>query len=142
MAEIEMLIDSIRVSAVNDQRVVILKEKIADRFLPIWIGPVEADVIAIKLQNVPVTRPLTHDFVCDVINALGATIKSVVVCELKEETFLAKVVLESKGKGLEIDCRPSDALAVAVRVNAPIFADEKVLEIAGVLKNEEGKEQT
>jgi bifunctional DNase/RNase len=137
MANIEIVIDSIRVSLMNYQRVVVLKEKDSDRYLPIWIGPAEADAIAVKMQGVYVPRPLTHDFICVAIDALGGSVQSVIMNKLENDTFFAKVVLESDKGQKEIDCRPSDALAVAVRLGIPIFADEKVLEEAGVLLDEE-----
>ncbi len=134
---IEMTIDSIRVSLMNYQRVVILKEKIAKRYLPIWIGPAEADAIAVKLQGVNVPRPLTHDLLGLVIDSLGATVDSIVVSDLKSDTFYAKIVLNVDGEQIEIDSRPSDALALAVRVEVPIYADEAVLDKAGILLDEE-----
>ena len=111
---IEMTIDSIRVSLMNYQRVVILKEKMAERYLPIWIGPAEADAIAVRLQGVTVPRPLTHDLLHSVIDALGATINSIIVSDLKNDTFYAKIMLNADGGLLEVDSRPSDALAPAV----------------------------
>jgi len=134
---IEMIIDSIRVSLMNYQRVVILKEKMADRYLPIWIGPSEADAIAVKLQDVSVPRPLTHDLLRSVIDALGATIDSIIVSELKNDTFYAKIILNVDGKQMEVDSRPSDALALAVRVGVPIYVDEAVLDKAGILLDKE-----
>lgn len=134
---IEMTIDSIRVSVTNYQRVVILKDKAFDRYLPIWIGPAEADAIAVKLQDVSVPRPLTHDLLGSVIAALGATVVQIVVCDLKNDTFFAKIHLQTNGKSLEIDSRPSDAMALAVRVSAPIFVDESVMEKAGILLDKE-----
>jgi len=137
---IEMIIDSIRVSLMNYQRVVILKEKIADRYLPIWIGPAEADAIAVKLQEVKVPRPLTHDLLRSVIDALGASIDSIIVSDLKNDTFYAKIILNVDGKQMEVDSRPSDALALAVRVGVPIFAEDVVLDKAGIfLDKETGK---
>lgn len=134
---IEMTIDSIRVSLMNYQRVVILKEKEADRYLPIWIGPAEADAIAVKLQEVTVPRPLTHDLLRSVIDSLGATINSIIVCELKNDTFFAKIILNVDGGQLEVDSRPSDALALAVRAGVPIYAEETVLDRAGILLDKE-----
>ena len=130
---IEMTIDSIRVSLMNYQRVVILKEKDAERYLPIWIGPAEADAIAVKLQGANVPRPLTHDLLRSVIDSLGVTIDYIVVNDLKSDTFYAKVMLNVDGKQIEIDSRPSDALALAVRAETAIFADEAVLDKAGIL---------
>jgi bifunctional DNase/RNase len=134
---IEMTIDSIRVSLMNYQRVVILKEKMSDRYLPIWIGPAEADAIAVKLQGVAVPRPLTHDLLSSVIDTLGAGVNSIIVNDLKNDTFYAKVILDMDGKQVEVDSRPSDALALAVRTGVPIFADEAVLDKAGILLDAE-----
>jgi len=134
---IEMSVDSIRVSVMNSQRVVILKEVKADRYLPIWIGPAEADAIAIKLQGVSVPRPLTHDLLHSVISTLGAKIKSILVNDLQNDTFYAKISFDFNGKELEIDSRPSDAIAIAVRAKAPIYANEEVLEKAGIIFDQE-----
>ena len=134
---IEMTVDSIRVSLMNYQRVVILKEKMAERYLPIWIGPAEADAIAVKLQGVSVPRPLTHDLLCSIIAALGASINSITVCDLKNDTFFAKVVLSVDGEQIEIDSRPSDALALAVRAEVPIYVEELVLDKAGIMLDRE-----
>ena len=130
---VEMTIDSIRVSLMNYQRVVILKGRVDERYLPIWIGPAEADAIAVKLQDVPVPRPLTHDLLRNVINELGAIIRSIIVTELRNDTFFAKVILEVDRKQVEVDSRPSDALALAVRTEVPIYAEEAVLDKAGIL---------
>jgi len=111
----EMIIDSIRVSMLNYQRVVILKEKGAERYLPIWIGPAEADAIAVRLQEVEVPRPLTHDLLGSVITNLGARVNAIIVCDLRNDTFYAKIILALNGKQMEIDSRPSDAIALAVR---------------------------
>ncbi len=134
---IEMTIDSIRVSLMNYQRVVILREKKAGRYLPIWIGAAEADAIAVKLQGVNVPRPLTHDLLGLVIDSLGATVDSIIVNDLKSDTFYAKVILNVDGGQVEIDSRPSDALALAVRAGVPIFVDEAVLDKAGIVLDEE-----
>jgi len=129
---IELTIESIRVSLMNYQRVVILKEKESDRYLPIWIGPAEADAIAVRLQEVAVARPLTHDLLRSVIDSLGASVDYVIVNDLSNDTFFARIMLQIDGRVMEIDSRPSDAIALAVRVQVPIYADESVLEKAGV----------
>jgi len=136
---VEMTIESIRVSLMNYQRVVILKEKSSDRYLPIWIGPAEADAIAVQLQDVSVPRPLTHDLLRSVIDTLGATVNHVLVNDLSNDTFYARIVLDVNGGPLEIDSRPSDAIALAVRAKVPIFADELVLDKAGVLLDKDGE---
>lgn len=130
---IEMTIESIRVSLMNFQRVIILKEKDAERYLPIWIGPSEADAIALQLQEVSVARPLTHDLLRSVIGALGGTVMSIVVNDLNNDTFYARIILDVHGQHVEVDSRPSDAIALAVRVKVPIFADEAVLDKAGIV---------
>jgi bifunctional DNase/RNase len=136
---IELTIESIRVSLMNYQRVVILKEKDSDRYLPIWIGPAEADAIAVRLQEVAVARPLTHDLLRSVIDSLGASVDYVIVNDLSNDTFFARIMLQIDGRVMEIDSRPSDAIALAVRVQVPIFADESVLEKAGVKLDQEGQ---
>ena len=134
---LEMTIDSIRVSPMNYQRVVILKERDADRYLPIWIGPAEADAIAVKLQDLSVPRPLTHDLLRTVIDNLGGSVEHILVNDLQNDTFFAKITIQTNGSSKEIDCRPSDAVALAVRAQAPIFAEESVLEKAGILLDKE-----
>ena len=129
---IEMIVDSIRVSLMNYQRVVILKEKETSRYLPIWIGAAEADAIAVKLQGTSVQRPLTQDLMQSVIDALGGKVNSIVINNLQKDVFFAKVVLNRDGEQFEIDSRPSDAIALAVRVQAPIYAEEDVLNRGGV----------
>jgi bifunctional DNase/RNase len=136
---VEMTIDSIRVSLMNYQRVVMLKEKAAERYLPIWIGPAEAEAIAVKLQKVTVPRPLTHDLLRSVIGTLGATINCIIVSDLRNDTFYAKIVLNVDGGQMEIDSRPSDALALAVRAEVPIYAEETVLDRASILLDKETK---
>ena len=134
---IEMIIDSIRVSLMNYQRVVILKEKAAERYLPIWIGPAEADAIAAKLQGATVQRPLSHDLLHSVIGALGATINFILLSDLKSYTFYAKIVFNADGGQMEVDSRPSDALALALRAGVPIYAEESVLDRAGIMLDKE-----
>ena len=134
---LELIIDSIRVSLMNYQRVVILRVKDSDRYLPIWIGPSEADAIALKLQDVSVPRPLTHDLLRSVIESLGATVAHIVVSDLSDDTFYAKITLNVDGGQTEIDSRPSDALALAVRVEVPIYVDDSVLDKAGILLDKE-----
>ena len=136
---LEMVIHSIRVSVNSYQRVVILKEKGTERFLPIWIGPAEADSIAIQLQGVTVPRPMTHDLLRSAIDLLGATVRHILVSELNNDTFFAKIVLDTNGKSTELDSRPSDAIALAVRTKAPIYVEEGVLEKAGIMMDGEGQ---
>jgi bifunctional DNase/RNase len=134
---IEMSIESIRVNIMNYTRVVILKEKNAERYLPIWIGAAEADAIAVRLQEVAVARPLTHDLLLAVIDSLGAHVTSIIVNDLANDTFYSRIILDANGRQLEIDSRTSDAIALAVRARVPIFAEESVLDRAGVLLDQE-----
>lgn len=129
---IEVKIDSIRVSLMSQHRVVVLKEIGAERYLPIWIGPFEADSITIQLQGVQVARPLTHDLLRNIINEMGAKVSHIMVNELKNDTFYARIVMDINGQSMEIDSRPSDAVALAVRVSAPLFVAEEVMEMAAI----------
>ena len=138
----EVVIDSIRVSMVNYQRVVILKEKETNRYLPIWIGPAEADSIAVRLQEMAVPRPLTHDLLCSLVESLGGSIESISVSDLQNDTFIATLRLRINEEFIEVDCRPSDALAIAVRTKVAIFVEEAVLAKAAVLLDEEGNPVT
>ena len=133
----ELSIESIRLSLMNYQRVVILREKDSDRYLPIWIGPAEADAIAVRLQDVSVARPLTHDLLRNLIDQLGGRVSHIVVNDLSNDTFFARIVLDLNGQTMEVDSRPSDAIALAVRVEAPIYAEESVLDRAGVVLDEQ-----
>ena len=134
---IEMNVDSVRMSMMSYQRVVILREKNTERYLPIWIGPAEADAIMIKLQGIVSPRPLTHDLLESVISKLGASVNSVIVNELQNDTFFAKLILDVKGEQLELDSRPSDAIAIAIRADAPIYVEEGVLDRVGILIDHE-----
>jgi bifunctional DNase/RNase len=138
---IEMNIESIRVSLVNSQRVILLKEKMGERYLPIWIGASEADAIAIKLQGVEVRRPLTHDLLHSIIDLLGGTAELVIINEMKNDTFYAKINLTVHGDLIEVDSRPSDALALAVRTGTPILVNESVLNQAGLFLDQESGKQ-
>jgi bifunctional DNase/RNase len=139
---IEAKILSIRMSLVTQHRVVILKEVNAERYLPIWIGAYEADAIAVELQDVSVSRPLTHDLLRSVIGELGAKVTSILINDLHDDTFYARIIMDVGGRHVEVDSRPSDALALAVRVGSQIYVDEAVMDKAGVLLDGQGKEQT
>ena len=132
MTATEMMIDSVSVALVNYQRALILKAKETEKYLPVWIGASEADAIAATLHDVQFSRPLTHDFLCSVIETLGATVKSIIIDKLVDNAFHAKVVLVTDKGKIDMDCRPSDAVAVAVRTKAPIFVDDEVLDRAGI----------
>lgn len=129
---IEVEIESIRISLVTQHRIVLLKEIDGDRQLPIWVGPCEADAITIELQDVKVERPLTPDLLVTAIDQLGGSISHILIRELKDNVFYASLFVDVNSKLTEIDCRPSDAIALAVRAKAPIFMKDEVLEAAGV----------
>ncbi len=134
---IEVVIDSVRVSLTNQQRIVILREVDAERYLPIWIGPYEAEAITIALQDIEVARPQTHDLLKNILNSLNARLVRVEVVNLKDDVFYGNLVVEVDGKILEIDSRPSDALAMAVRARVPILASRDVMETAGILPEQD-----
>jgi len=133
---IEVKIDSLRVSLTNQQRIVVLKQVNSDRFLPIWIGPYEAEAITIALQEIEVSRPQTHDLVKNIITSLNANLTRAVIKVLKDDVFYGVLVLEVNGKEFEIDSRPSDAIAVAVRAHAPIMVSERVMDEASIIPEE------
>jgi hypothetical protein len=128
----EVVVESVRVHMLSSQHVVILKELGRDRYLPIWIGPWEANAIAMRLQGVEPERPLTHDLMASLMQDLGARVREVDIVGLEAETFFARIVLEAGGRVHEVDARPSDALALAVRTGAPVYAADDVLDRAGV----------
>lgn len=134
---IEVVIDSIRVSLMSPQRIVILKEMDSERFLPIWIGPFEADAITLSLQELEVARPMTHDLLRNMLQVLGAQVLQVKITELREDVFYARIVISVNGREMEIDSRPSDALALAVRVHVPIFVTEVVMDEAASIPEAE-----
>jgi bifunctional DNase/RNase len=130
---IRVTVDSVKVSMLSQHRVVVLKAEDDERYLPIWIGPFEADAITIGLQQVQMTRPLTHDLLEDVIDHMNASVSHIKVNDLKNDTFYAEIVVEQNGQTLLIDSRPSDAIALAVRVNVPIYVAEEVMDKAGIV---------
>jgi bifunctional DNase/RNase len=134
---IEVVIDSIRVSLMSQQRIVILRERNADRYLPIWIGIYEAESITIALQEMEVARPLTHDLMRNIFSELGARVIRVEVVALKDDTFFGRLVVEANGRTLHIDSRPSDALAIAVRAHVPVLVAAEVMDAAAVSPDED-----
>ncbi len=138
---VEVVIDSIRVSLMSQQRIVILREVNSNRYLPIWIGVYEAEAITISLQEVEVIRPLTHDLLKNVFTSLNARIVRVEISALKDDTFFGNIVVEVDGHILDIDSRPSDALNLAVRAHVPIMVATSVLDSAGIVPEENLKEE-
>lgn len=129
---IEVVVDSVRVSLINQQqRLVVLREIRGPRYLPIWIGPFEAEAITMGLNRTEVGRPLTHDLLFGLVGHLGAVVERIVVSDLRDETFYARIVLNQDGQRIEVDSRPSDAIALAVRAEVPIFVADEVMDRAG-----------
>tara|TARA_B100000945_G_scaffold321075_1_gene333694 strand:+ start:2803 stop:3330 length:528 start_codon:yes stop_codon:yes gene_type:complete len=129
---IKVTIDSIRVSLMTQHRVAILKEDSSERYLPIWIGPCEADSITVRLQNLEMARPLTHDILAQTISDLGGNVLHVSIHDLRNDVFYASIVIEQNSEQIELDARPSDALALAVRTHIPIFVTTEVMEKASI----------
>ncbi|MGO8949769.1 MAG: bifunctional nuclease family protein [Ktedonobacterales bacterium] len=129
---VEMSVESVRINLATNQRVVILKDGQGDRYLFIWIATAEAYSIAMELQGTTSLRPLTHDLLKAVIAELGGTIVSVIINDLSDDIYYARLVLDANGRHVEVDSRPSDAIALAVRAKVPIYVAENVLESAGV----------
>jgi len=138
---VEVIIDSVRVSLTNQQRIVVLRELNTERYLPIWIGPYEAESITIALQEIEVSRPQTHDLVKNLLNQLNARILRVEVLSLKDDVFYGVLVVECNEQIVEIDSRPSDALAIAARTHSKILVSEEVMGIAGIVPEMDIHEQ-
>lgn len=134
---VEVTVDSIRVSLMSQYRVVILKDNTSDRYLPIWIGPCEADAITVELQEMPPQRPLTHDLLRSAIRELGGRIVHILINDLRSDVYYARIVVDVNGRQVEIDSRPSDAIALAVRAKAPIFVADNVMERAAIEPEED-----
>ena len=128
----EMEIYGVSFDLVGKQPIVLLKTSDGNKFLPIWIGHSEAAAILVKLQNAATPRPMTHDLVTDVLGQLEAEVIAVTVTELRENTFYARITIQQNGSEIEIDSRPSDAIALAVRSGAKIFAADEVIEESGI----------
>jgi len=137
---IEMNLVGVRVELPTNQPIVLLKERDGDRYLPIWIGAVEATAIAFALQGVVMPRPMTHDLVKAILDEVGVTLDLIQITELKEGTFYSSIKLSVNGGSYEVSSRPSDALALAVRSNVPIFATEEVIEEASITIREDDEE--
>lgn len=130
---VEVVIDSLRVSLTNQQRIVVLREIGVERYLPIWIGPYEAESITIALQEIEVSRPQTHDLLKNILLSLGAHILRVEVNSLSDDVFYGNLVVEINNQIVNIDSRPSDALALAVRTHVPILVSRDVIDKAGIV---------
>ena len=139
-AAVEMVVDSVRIHGATGQHVVILRDVRRERFLPIWIGSWEANAIAMRLQGVAPERPFTHDLFARTLDELGVRVEQVTIRDLTGDTFRATIILDGPLGRHEVDARPSDALALAVRVDAPILATSEVLARAAVQPSSEADE--
>jgi len=142
--EIEMKIRGLMMDPVTNMPIVILKDVNGNAILPIWVGVFEANAIALEIERVQTPRPMTHDLIKNVLLGLNATVKKVVVTDLRDDTFYALIWLDRNGSSITIDSRPSDALALALRTDAPIFVEEEVLKsskIASAVSEKVGSEE-
>ena len=135
-----MSLVGVRVELPTNQPIVLLREADGERFLPIWIGGVEAQAIAFALQGMSTPRPLTHDLMRDLVGELGVDVNSVIISDLKDGTFYADLKMAHDGRDVSVSARPSDAIALAVRIGTPIFADEAVLEEASIIIKDDEEE--
>jgi bifunctional DNase/RNase len=130
---IEVVIDSVRVSLMSPQRLVVLRQTDTDRYLPIWVGPYEAEAITVALQEIEMVRPLTHDLLKNVFGTFNARVKRIEIVSLREDIFYGNIVAEVDGREVNVDSRPSDAIALAVRVHVPILVAPTVMDSAGIV---------
>ena len=133
MAEVEMRIRGLMMDPVTNMPIVVLKDVEGDSVLPIWVGVYEANAIALEIEKVTTPRPMTHDLLKNMLTGFGASVSKIVVTELKDDTFYAVIWAEREGQVISIDSRPSDALALALRVDCPIFVDDEVLRVSKVV---------
>ena len=129
---VEVMIDSVRVSLTNQQRIALLREQGIDRYLPIWIGPYEAESITIALQEIEIARPQTHDLLIQVLEKIHARLVRVEVSALRGDVFYGNLVIDSGGSLVNVDARPSDSIALAVRAHVPILVAREIFEQAGI----------
>jgi bifunctional DNase/RNase len=138
---IEVQIDSVRVHLMTPQRLVVLKQIGSERYLPIWVGPYEAEAITVALQEVEMIRPLTHDLLKNVFGAFNARIKRIEIVKLQNEIFYGSIVAEVDGREVNVDSRPSDAIALSVRAHVPILVHHSVMEEAGIVPEQDVSEE-
>lgn len=134
---IEVQIDSVRVHLMTPQRLVVLKQMDSERYLPIWVGPYEAEAITVALQEVEMVRPLTHDLLKNVFGAFNARITRIEIVKLQNEIFYGSIIAELNGKEIHVDSRPSDAIALSVRAHVPILVHPSVMEEAGIVPEQD-----
>jgi uncharacterized protein len=133
--QIEMNIKGLMIDPITNMPIIILRDQEGQRILPIWVGVFEANAIALQIENVQTPRPMTHDLLKNIIDDLSASVERIVVTELKENTFYALIHLRRNGHSIEVDARPSDAIALALRTQSPIFVEEAVIDHARSVEN-------
>jgi len=139
---IEMVVERVGVMEIDYQPVIILKEKGGELYLPIWIGPLEANAISVVLEGIEMPRPLTPDLLCSILDRMGVSVDYIVINDLKNNTFYANISANANWVQMEIDARPSDAIAIALRVRAPIYVEKSVLDKAGIQPEQETDKYT
>jgi bifunctional DNase/RNase len=139
---VEVVIDSVRVSLMSPQRVVVLRQTDVERYLPIWVGPFEAESITVALQEVEISRPMTHDLLKNLFSLFNAKIMRIEIVALKEDVFFGNIVAEADGKIVNIDSRPSDAIALAVRAHVPVLVSQDVMDEAGIVPEKNIQDET
>ncbi len=137
---IEVVIDSVRVNLMSPQRLVVLHEVGGERYLPIWVGPYEAEAITVALQEVEMMRPLTHDLIRNILSTFTARIVRVEIVSLREDVFYGNIILERDGKEINVDSRPSDAIALAIRAHVPIYVHPTVMSAASIVPEKDVSE--
>ncbi|MCX7829888.1 MAG: bifunctional nuclease family protein [Acidobacteria bacterium] len=126
----KLIVETLMLDPLSEKPILVLKTDSGDKILPIWIGPSEAQAIALELQEIHAPRPMTHDLICNLIKSLSGKLVRVDICDIRDNTFYAEMVVKKNRSEIRIDARPSDAIAVAIRLNAPIYAEERVLDEA------------
>lgn len=139
---IEMVVERVGVMEIGYQPVIILKEKGGELYLPIWIGPLEANAISVVLEGIEMPRPLTPDLLCSILDRMGVSVDYIVINDLKNNTYYANISANANWTQMEIDARPSDAIAIALRVRAPIYVEKSVLDKAGIQPEQETDKYT
>ncbi len=140
--QIEMTIKGLVIDPITNMPIVILRDQAGQKVLPIWVGIFEANAIALQIENISTPRPMTHDLLRNVINDLNADVDKIVVCDLQDNTFYALIHLRVNGEVVAVDARPSDAIALALRVRAPIFVEDKVIDNAKAIDFTPGKDNS
>jgi hypothetical protein len=125
---IQMTIKGLMIDPITNMPIIVLRDQSGQRILPIWVGVFEANAIALQMENVETPRPMTHDLLRNILEDLRARVERIVVCDLRENTFYAEIHLDSGGRAVTVDARPSDAIALALRTRSPIFVEESVIE--------------